>query len=61
MESGSQTDKSPEHPPKAIANIAGTLIALLTLIIPLISIAHFSSNSTEAWRPSTYQMLHPPD
>jgi hypothetical protein len=53
--SSSQSDKPHEHPHKALANLVGTVIAFMTLIIPVISIAYFSSSSTDAWQPATYQ------
>ncbi|MGJ3247210.1 MAG: hypothetical protein ACFE0I_14200 [Elainellaceae cyanobacterium] len=59
MESGSsssQTDKPHERSHTTLSNIIGTVVALVTLVIPILSIAYFSS-SAEIWQPPTYQFL----
>ncbi|GAB4154613.1 MAG: hypothetical protein Fur0046_34520 [Cyanobacteria bacterium J069] len=43
MEPGSRTDASPEPFISGAADIAGTFIALLTLIVPVAAIAYFST------------------
>jgi hypothetical protein len=43
MESGSQSASSPERSSNRFADIIGTLIALLTLTIPLIVVGHYSN------------------
>lgn len=62
MESGSQSSGSQSNDPPGqtrhrLANIIGTLIAVLTLAVPLFSIARFSSPSYE---PSYDLMVNPP-
>ncbi|NJO73884.1 MAG: hypothetical protein HC833_09125 [Leptolyngbyaceae cyanobacterium RM1_406_9] len=61
MESGSRTDNPPGRTSHRLANIIGTLIALMTLTIPVFAIAHFSSDSVEIWQPSTYPLLRSRD
>jgi hypothetical protein len=53
MDSGSRADNPPERTYSRLANIIGTLIALLTLTLPIVVIAHFSSISSEPL-PSSY-------
>ncbi|MDX2215074.1 MAG: hypothetical protein SFY66_17435 [Oculatellaceae cyanobacterium bins.114] len=43
MESGSRTENPPGRTYSRFADVIGTLIALLTLIMPIMAIAHFSS------------------
>lgn len=50
MESSSQASEPPERTSHKLANFIGTLIALLTLAVPLVAIAHFSSIDTQPWR-----------
>lgn len=45
--SGSQSNDPPGQAPHRLANIIGALIAVLTLAVPLFSIARFSSPSYE--------------
>lgn len=52
MDSGSQTDIPHKRSSDRLANLVGTLIALLTLILPIITIAYFSPNRAESWQPS---------
>ncbi|MGF1498728.1 MAG: hypothetical protein ACFB8W_18160 [Elainellaceae cyanobacterium] len=59
MDSGSQTDKPPQERSHTLANIIGTLIALLTLIAPVLAIASFSNTSNDLLRSPTYQLLLP--
>jgi hypothetical protein len=49
MEPGSRADNPPEHPSHTLANLLGTLIALLTLTAPALTIVHFSSSSA-SWQ-----------
>ena len=44
MEPGSTASNSAIPTSQPLANLMGTLIALLTLIVPVIAIAYFSSN-----------------
>ncbi|MDG2616575.1 hypothetical protein HPC62_10910 [Thermoleptolyngbya sichuanensis A183] len=43
MEPGSRNDTSPETPLYRAAEIAGTFIAVLTLVVPVAAIAYFST------------------
>ncbi len=55
MEPGSS--RVEHHPAQALnrlADIAGTLIALLTLTIPVAAISYFSLSSSEIFSPSGY-------
>jgi len=45
---------SPERPTQRLADIVGTMIALVTLTLPLFVIAHYSSNSAEVLPQITY-------
>ncbi|WP_026098185.1 hypothetical protein [Kamptonema formosum] len=56
MESGSPSANASDQPPHGLADIVGTLIALLTLTIPLFVIAHYSSGNAEVVPPHTYQL-----
>jgi|GEM_PF-2811228 len=60
MDSSSQPDKPPQETSQALANLVGTLIALLTLVAPILAIAAFSSPASE-WiqSPSSYPMVIP--
>lgn len=60
MESGSQSTDPAERTPQRLANIVGTLIAFLTLAVPLFSIAHFSSASYDQLMQSPAQLLPDP-
>ncbi|WP_143467601.1 hypothetical protein [Leptolyngbya ohadii] len=55
MESGSRASEPPERATLRVADVVGTLIALLTLLVPIVTIAHFSSVSAESLQspPST--------
>jgi hypothetical protein len=48
MESGSQASEPPERASVRIADVVGTLIALLTLSVPIATIAHFSSVNAQS-------------
>jgi len=52
MESGSQVETLTE-PPSRLANIAGTLIALITLILPVVAIAYYSASPSPIPTPNT--------
>jgi len=54
MESGSRTDTSPEQTSHKLADFIGTLIALLTLVLPIMTIAYYSSlESPDFFSPPT--------
>jgi hypothetical protein len=36
-----------------LANLLGTVVALLTLTVPLLAIAHFSASTQSVWQPAT--------
>ncbi|MBF2079118.1 MAG: hypothetical protein IGR76_11520 [Synechococcales cyanobacterium T60_A2020_003] len=57
MESGSQPDIPHKQSSQRFAHIIGTLIALLTLAVPLLTIAYFSSTPTESWQSPVYRVL----
>lgn len=60
MESTGPVEKSSEPPSHRWANIFGTLIAVLTLAIPGLAIAYYSShNSTESLSSSPYLSQEP--
>lgn len=59
MEPGSQAETSPEPTSNRLADLLGTLIALLTLIIPGVAIAYFSSEAQEGWQSPNYHLIHP--
>jgi hypothetical protein len=54
MESGSPFGSSSEGNPHTIAQLVGTLIALLTLTMPLFVIARYSASNTSLFPPTTY-------
>lgn len=43
MQSGSQVETLTEPPPSRLASVVGTLIALVTLVLPVAAIAYYSS------------------
>ncbi|QIZ72864.1 hypothetical protein HCG48_21560 [Oxynema aestuarii AP17] len=45
MESGSPSASSAEKPPHRLSQFVGTLIALLTLLLPIFAIAHYSPSN----------------
>lgn len=47
---------SPERPPQRLADLVGTVIALVTLTLPFFVIAHYSSNSVEVLQQITYPL-----
>jgi len=47
---------SPERPSQRLADIVGTVIALVTLTLPLFVIAHYSSDSVEVLQQITYPL-----
>jgi hypothetical protein len=57
MESGSQVNEPPGRTSQRLASLVGTLIALITLIVPIFAIAHFSSASYEQLLQSPTQLL----
>ncbi|GAB4473132.1 MAG: hypothetical protein OHK0037_33390 [Elainellaceae cyanobacterium] len=52
MEPGSRNDTSPEPSPYRAAEIAGTFIAVLTLVVPVAAIAYFSTPITPSSLPA---------
>jgi cytochrome b561 len=54
MEPGSQTTDPAEQASHKLANLIGTVIALLTFTVPILAIVHFSSAgpsiSNEHWQ-----------
>lgn len=56
MDSGSEPVQSAEEPPHKLASILGTLIALITLALPLLFIAHYSSSSSKVIQPNLYTL-----
>jgi hypothetical protein len=58
MEPGSQAETSPEPSPNRLADVLGTLIALLTLIVPSVAIAYFSSEAPEVWQTPNHHLIH---
>jgi hypothetical protein len=57
MESSSQSDLPPKSAATWPGQVMGTIIALLTLVIPLLAIAYFSSQPLEPWPPAPYPVL----
>ncbi|MGB3514740.1 MAG: hypothetical protein WBA93_37130 [Microcoleaceae cyanobacterium] len=57
MESDSQPPSySDDKPPQSIANILGTAIAILTLVLPLLAIAHYSPRNVNVIHQNSYQL-----
>jgi hypothetical protein len=52
--SSSQLDNPPERISSRFAEFVGTLIALITLTIPVIALAYFSSSSVQLLSPPGY-------
>jgi hypothetical protein len=52
MESGSQAENPPGRSSQKLADIIGTAIALLTLTLPLVAIAHFSTVNVDLLPPT---------
>jgi|GEM_PF-4782929 len=63
MEPGSsRVEPDPAQALNRLADIAGTLIAILTLTIPVAAISYFSLSSSEIFSPSSYpSVLSPSD
>lgn len=55
MDSGSQPVNTPDRQTNKLVDFIGTLIALLTLTLPLTVIAHYS-NRIEPSPPTTYSL-----
>jgi hypothetical protein len=53
MQSGSQIETLTEPPPSRLANVIGTLIALMTLVLPVAAIAYYSSNPPPSSAPNS--------
>lgn len=51
MESGSEPANLPSKPHHRLADLVGTAIALLTLTLPLLAIAYYSSDNLEPLSP----------
>ncbi|HEY9619626.1 MAG TPA: hypothetical protein V6C78_04610 [Crinalium sp.] len=56
MESGSRADNPPGRTSNRLADVVGTLIALLTLIMPMMAIAYYSSTSPPGFIPPPVNM-----
>ena len=54
MESSNPSANSSDKPPQRLADLLGTVIALVTLTLPLVAIARYSSNSIEVLPQVTY-------
>jgi len=54
MEIESSSDNPPEPPGGKLSEIVGTLIALITLLMPFFIIAHFSSAEINLLKPSPF-------
>ncbi|MDY7020864.1 MAG: hypothetical protein SWJ54_05800 [Cyanobacteriota bacterium] len=54
MESDSQPPSPSSHSGDWFANFVGTVIALVTLAIPLLTIAHYSPSQVATWQSSPY-------
>ncbi|MGG6294612.1 hypothetical protein ACQ4M4_09320 [Leptolyngbya sp. AN02str] len=52
--SSSQLDNPPERTANRFAEFVGTLIALITLTIPVIALAYFSSSNAQLLPPPGY-------
>jgi hypothetical protein len=50
MEPSSRARRSIEQPSQLVAKLMGTVVALLTLTVPLLTIAHFSSLNQSNWQ-----------
>ncbi len=59
MDSGSHPDKPPQERRQIFANILGTAIAVLTLVTPLVAVAFFSSQNSDALRSPPYTITAP--
>jgi hypothetical protein len=57
MESASQSDNPPQRKSGKVADILGTLVALLTLTLPFVMIAYFSSSNIDTLPQSNYPLL----
>ncbi len=61
MDSSSTPSVNPPRSTHRLADILGTAIALLTLTLPLWTIAHYSSNSVSSLvSPIAYPLQSPP-
>lgn len=57
MEASGPSEKNSVPPKQGIAQIIGTAIAVITLTIPMITIAYFSANqNTDTILPETYSL-----
>lgn len=59
MESGSRINAASEEPPSHWSNLLGTLIALLTLTLPVGAIAYFSTSDSLPISPPASSMPLP--
>ncbi len=56
MQSDSQPgSNSDQPPPDGVVNLIGCAIALLTLLLPLLAIAHYSPSTVETLPPPPYK------
>ncbi|MEB3886719.1 hypothetical protein [Lyngbya sp. CCY1209] len=56
MESDSQPVSSPGSSTHRFADLVGTVIALVTLIFPLLAIARYSPSQVETLQPTSYSI-----
>ncbi|MEB3279922.1 MAG: hypothetical protein VKK42_13495 [Lyngbya sp.] len=56
MESDSQPPSASSHSSDWFANLVGTIIALITLTLPLLAIAHYSPSQGSTWQSPPYPM-----
>lgn len=52
--SSSKSANSPDRYSHRLADIVGTAIAMMTLTLPLLVIAHYSSSNVQSVQPITY-------
>ncbi|NER78500.1 MAG: hypothetical protein F6K42_02780 [Leptolyngbya sp. SIO1D8] len=56
MESASSSENPPEPPSSRFAPVIGTVVGLLTLTLPLLAIAYYSSTNTQTPTLPTYPL-----
>jgi hypothetical protein len=56
MDSSDSSANSPDRSPQKLAEFVGTAIALITLTLPLFTIARYSSNGIEGLPQVTYPL-----
>lgn len=61
MESGGHSANPSDRPSHRLADIVGTVIALMTLTLPIYVIAHYSSTRVEPIQNRSYTLPGPRD